>query len=315
MKKIKLPLEMSNGALVRTLDELKENWNLEKVINYYLNGKLQTWLNDRYYTELAEEVSALNGINDNAELQKKLCNIFGIEAEDDLVDMEAVAERNRRLKILRQHTADDAVLKNGDKVAFNQEELFKLLYTGESIIYLFCNTFTIPLSLRNKTYIGIGDVEVNLDTKEYINFNDFNIKFKNIKFNKDIDVLLNREPEKVLMIAKEYDKVGNYKNAFKYYQIAAENENIEALMILAEMYEKGKNVSIDTLKAIEFYTKAANKGDIDAMYRLGEIYSCTKNEVWNFYTAIKWYKKAADLGHTDAKRIYNLNKAFFKNDG
>ena len=51
------------------------------------------------------------------------------------------------------------------------------------------------------------------------------------------------------------------------------------------------------------------------MYRLGEIYSCTKNEVWNFYTAIKWYKKAADLGHTDAKRIYNLNKAFFKNDG
>ena len=86
-------------------------------------------------------------------------------------------------------------------------------------------------------------------------------------------------------------------------------------MILAEMYEKGKNVSIDTLKAIEFYTKAANKGDIAAMYRLGEIYSCTKNEVWNFYTAIKWYKKAADLGHTDAKRIYNLNKAFFKNDG
>ena len=315
MKKIKLPLEMANGVLVRTLDELKENWDLEKVINYYLNGKLQTWLKDRYYTELAEEVSALNDINDNVELQKKLCNIFGIEAEDDLVDMEAVAERNRRLKILRQHTADDAVLKNVDKVAFNQEELFKLLYTGESIIYLFGNTFTIPLSLRNKTYIGIGDVEVNLDTKEYINFNDFNIKFKNVKFNKDIDVLLNKEPEKVLMIAKEYDKVGNYKNAFKYYQIAAENENIEALMILAEMYEKGKNVSIDTSKAIEFYTKAANKGDIDAMYRLGEIYSCTINEVWNFYTAIKWYKKAADLGHTDAKRIYNLNKAFFKNDG
>lgn len=121
MKKIKLPLEMANGVLVRTLDELKENWDLEKVINYYLNGKLQTWLKDRYYTELAEKVSALSGISDNTELQKKLCGIFGIEAEDDLVDMEAVAERNRRLKILRQHTADDAVLKNVDKVAFNQE--------------------------------------------------------------------------------------------------------------------------------------------------------------------------------------------------
>lgn len=33
MKKIKLPLEMANGVLVRTLDELKENWVLEKILN------------------------------------------------------------------------------------------------------------------------------------------------------------------------------------------------------------------------------------------------------------------------------------------
>ena len=78
---------MVNGVQVRTLDELKENWDLEKVLNYYLNGKLQTWLTDRYYTELADAVASLSDIDDNTELQHKLCGIFGIEIENDLVDV------------------------------------------------------------------------------------------------------------------------------------------------------------------------------------------------------------------------------------
>ena len=317
MKKIKLPLEMANGVLVRTLEELKENWDLEQVLNYYLNGKLEMWLADRYYTDLAEEVSALSVITDNKELQKKLCEIFGVKVENNFVDMGVVEERNRRLDILRQYTADDAILKNVDKVAFNQEELNNLLYKGESTVYLFNNVFSISLLLRNKTYVGVGDVEVTVDTKEYINFSDFNIKLKNIKFNNQkenatLNEESNEESEKYLAKAKEYAANEDYEMAFMCYKIAAANENIEALKSLAELYEKGRGVTADIFRAIEFYTEAANKGDIDAMYRLGEIYSCTKNECWNFYTAIKWYKKAADLGHTDAKRIYNLNKAFWK---
>ena len=122
----------------------------------------------------------------------------------------------------------------------------------------------------------------------------------------------NEESEKYLAKAKEYAASEDYEMAFMCYKIAAASDNIEALKSLADLYEKGRGVTADILKAIELYTEAANKGDTDAMYRLGEIYSCTKNEVWNFYTAIKWYKKAADLGHKDAKRIYNLNKAFWK---
>ena len=135
MKKIKLPLEMANGVLVRTLDELKENWDLEKVINYYLNGKLQTWLTDRYYTELADKVSALSDINDNTELQKNLCDIFGMEfkADTEFVDIDAVAEQNRKVDILRKYTADDKLLKNTAIKLANVEITFSSRYCGIGI--------------------------------------------------------------------------------------------------------------------------------------------------------------------------------------
>ena len=39
-KKIKFSLEMDNEVRVRTLDELRANFSLEKVLEYYINGKL-----------------------------------------------------------------------------------------------------------------------------------------------------------------------------------------------------------------------------------------------------------------------------------
>ncbi len=241
MKKIKLPLEMANGVLVRTLDELKENWDLEKVLNYYLNGKLQTWLTDRYYTELAEEVSALNGINDNTELQKKLCNIFGIEAEDDLVDMEAVAERSRRLEILRQYTADDAVLKNVDTVAFNQEELADLLDEDEPVIYLCDNKFSVPLSVTGKKYIGLGDVEIQVNSKDFVDFTKLGIELVNVHFNKEYEELVNSN---VVLYKKgeELEAAEKYAEALEIYKKAGAMGNSDGCLGLESFIMKGELV-------------------------------------------------------------------------
>ncbi len=41
-RKVKFPLIMSNGSDVRTIDELKESFDLESVLGYYANGKLVT---------------------------------------------------------------------------------------------------------------------------------------------------------------------------------------------------------------------------------------------------------------------------------
>ena len=78
MKKVKLPLEMANGQQVRSLQELRDNWDLEKVLGYYLNGRLLTWLNDRYYVEEAEQLQKLEKLKNEKELTQKLCAILGL---------------------------------------------------------------------------------------------------------------------------------------------------------------------------------------------------------------------------------------------
>ncbi len=157
---------------------------MEKIVSYYNNGRLLTWLNDRYYNEEAELVQALDTNSDGNELQKRLCLIFEVPfAEEETVDVEAIALRNEKLNKLRKLTSDDEVLKNVDKVAFDQEELAGLLDEGESIIFLANNTFMIPKTIKNKTYIGVGDAFIDISAKEYTDLLKQNIVLKNIKIN------------------------------------------------------------------------------------------------------------------------------------
>ena len=58
-KRIRFPLEMENDIEVRNLEELKDNFSLARVIGYINDGKLITWLQDRYENELAEEVKKI----------------------------------------------------------------------------------------------------------------------------------------------------------------------------------------------------------------------------------------------------------------
>ncbi len=75
-KKIKFALKMKDGVEVRNLQELRDNFDLNQVTAYFLDGRLETWLSDRYYDELALSIQELN-IND-PDLQKKLCWILGV---------------------------------------------------------------------------------------------------------------------------------------------------------------------------------------------------------------------------------------------
>lgn len=78
-KKVKFALEMADGEQVRNIDALKEHFDLEKVVGYYLDGRLLNWLKDRYYIEEAAKVAELS--KDDPQLHNKLCYIFGVESE------------------------------------------------------------------------------------------------------------------------------------------------------------------------------------------------------------------------------------------
>ena len=307
-KKIKLPLEMADGVKVRTLDELKDNWSLEKVVENYLNGRLATWLNDRYYTELAEQVNALAEVQDNTALQKELCRIFDVDFEDEEdIDVDAVNERNRKLDILRQHTADDTVLKNVDIVAFDQEELGDILDSGENVIYLFNNTFSIPLSVKNKKYIGIGKAECIIHSKDVVDFTELCIEFDNVVFDEKYRKI--EEEKSPSKFSAEGDKLYDnkeYEKAIELYKKAAALGHIGVLNRLGGMYQYGEGVEQSDTEAVKWYRKGAEAGNANAMCNLGLMYDNGQGVEQSDTEAVKWYRKGAEAGNARAMNILGV---------
>ena len=72
-KNIRFPLKMKYNVEVRTLEELRENFSLERILIYMSNSKLITWLRDRNINDIADKIENLDK-NDS----KIINQIFGI---------------------------------------------------------------------------------------------------------------------------------------------------------------------------------------------------------------------------------------------
>ena len=79
-KKVRLPLKMADDALVNTLKELKEHFDVQYILRYYKSGELQTWLNDRYYDAEIWRISMIEE-ESPAEFITKLAEIFSVNIE------------------------------------------------------------------------------------------------------------------------------------------------------------------------------------------------------------------------------------------
>ncbi|WP_455630207.1 tetratricopeptide repeat protein [Megamonas sp.] len=318
-KRIKFALEMKDGAQVRNLEDLKENFDLEKAIGYFLDGKLMTWLNDRYYEEEAEALENLS--KDDEQLNKKLCQILGVEYEDEGLNPEEIERRNERIARLKQYTDNQEFIDNVDLVAFDQEDLADLLDEDEEIIYLCQNKFTIPLRAENKKYIGIGKAEAVIRSKTVVDFAKLNVEFVNISFNADYEKLIKDEQssiliddkiedtpvssEKLLKEAEQAKMDKNFDKALTLYKKIADTGNAKAMFYMGKIYDNTEYVKYDIQKAINWYKRAADLENAKAMNNLGVIYA----HKHNIRKAINWLKKAADLGNI--KAMNNLSNIYF----
>lgn len=183
VKKIRFPLKMKNGTDVRTLDELKDNFDLESVLGYFTDGRLATWLSDRYYDEKAEAVAALSA--DMPDLNAKLCEILEVEyeAEADETDVDLIARRREKFQIISGVTDNREILDNIDRVAMDQDELFDILDESPEKVYLYGDKFEIPFGKKNISYIGINKPLVIIDKSKYSeDFEENGISFRNVEF-------------------------------------------------------------------------------------------------------------------------------------
>ena len=79
-KKIKFPLEFSNGVKVRTLEELQQYADVESILRYYHNEKLKIWLEARDYNDIVSQILSID--TSDTSYVNKLCNIIGIKFKD-----------------------------------------------------------------------------------------------------------------------------------------------------------------------------------------------------------------------------------------
>lgn len=179
-KKIRFPLIMEDGVEVRSMEELRENFSLVKVLEYKENGKLVIWLRDRYATDIASEIEQLD---DDEDLAKKVSEIFDIPFDDKAEEeLEIAKDKAERVKKLKQYTDEEKYIEEIDNVAFSQDDLFDLLDEGKEKIYLCGDKFDIPLAKQGVTYIGINNPIAFIDSKVRVDWSEKQITLENVVF-------------------------------------------------------------------------------------------------------------------------------------
>lgn len=237
-RRIKFPLEMKDGEQVRDIEALREHFDMECVMGYFLNGKLAKWLKDWFYDKEAEQVETLKETDED--LQEKLCKILTVNPQKTTKtdNVDTIKKRNERIEQLKQHTSDLDIIKKVDSVAFTQEDLAILLHNGIKEIYLCGNQFIIPLVDMHIKYIGIGkNVIAVIESKEPVDFDALGIKFDNIVFDEAYTRMKNNNSAISIKVGYKNDN----KNSTPWYQsIDFLSEYIYLLLHTAQLPNLGK---------------------------------------------------------------------------
>ncbi|KAI8889206.1 HCP-like protein [Backusella circina FSU 941] len=119
------------------------------------------------------------------------------------------------------------------------------------------------------------------------------------------------------MLGKAYyiatDIENNRKKALFWFNMAADQKNLEAQFRLADLYVLGKGTEKNEFTAYDWYLKSAIQGypkaltrlqnlyHIEKSYNLGYIYHHNTEIKWNHGEAVKFYAQAAEKGQVYAQ--------------
>lgn len=176
-RKIKFPLVLKNDVKVRTLEDLQQNFDLEKILAYYENGKLETWLRDRYEDDIAEQVGNID--KNSPEAVNVLCSVLGVSADNTTgVSLADVRLKNEKLDRVKQISDESEVINNYQNVAFSQEELDSIIASGANTVYLYGEKFTILPDRKNVRFVGLNNPIIDFNQHKWSGYDDNCISFE-----------------------------------------------------------------------------------------------------------------------------------------
>ncbi|MCR5347699.1 MAG: sel1 repeat family protein [Fretibacterium sp.] len=93
----------------------------------------------------------------------------------------------------------------------------------------------------------------------------------------------------------------DYKEAARWYKMAADQGYAQAQFNLGEMYYNNQGVEKGVPQAVELYRKAAVQGHVRAQYKLGGAYYNGWGVKQDYKLALKWFRKSARRGNAEAQ--------------
>ncbi len=106
---------------------------------------------------------------------------------------------------------------------------------------------------------------------------------------------------------------GDFATALAEWTPLAQAGDREAQMNLALMYEKGRGVEADPLRALELFLAAADQGHSLAAYWAGLAYQMGKGVPVDSDQAVRWFRASAESGHPGG--IYELGYSYHQGEG
>jgi uncharacterized protein len=101
---------------------------------------------------------------------------------------------------------------------------------------------------------------------------------------------------------------GDYATAFREFRLLAEQGDAQGQLLLGLMYDKGKGVPENDVKAVEWYRKAAEQGQVMAQYNLGNMYGKGEGVPVNNVRAYMWWSLAKAQGDKGAAENLDIVK-------
>lgn len=311
-RKIKFPLFMKDDIPVRTLEDFQENFDMSKMLEYYLNGKLVEWLRIRYYDELSDAVAALD--RNDADLSKKLCDILDVTYSETDIAVSSVQDKLDKQKKIREITGNKEVVENYNSVAFNQKDFESLLNDrNTAVIYLYGENFKVPFVDRAVTIKGLNKPLLDLMGKYRPFFIEAGYNFENVNFVKQSFI----EEYKVGSVFK----FGRYKDVPLEW-ILLKKENNTALAITREVIERmcfgngndWENSTLSHWLNYEFYNLAFDSDEKEQMLKINmtdNVSLLTREEVDSFRVEDMKGKQAAyidepEIGYEEQNGKYGF---------
>ncbi len=274
-----------NNTEIHSLEELRQNFDLNQVVTVFLDCSLEKWLADCFYEKQADQVRSLDHTID-PDIELELCRILGVDfVAAGYLSEEQRMVYERKCRIIQQYSDDPRLLEHALDTATNQAELAEFLHNDKRKIYLCGTSFNVPIRISGVHYIGIGKPKMEAAFTEE-QYRRAGITFEGIDLPKEI--------------ARETISVAEQAAAANGYDNFAEKHN--ALATLIHFAIKGRRLSSylrlswDTDVASEFYkskysAENAVKKEVDAAYDQANNYfipnrhSCIANELAEQYSA------------------------------